>query len=209
VVGEARAGAAPAGTTVVASLDSPPLSQIMADMLTTSDNETAEAAIKEIGVATGGQGSWAAGAAGVTQLLAEAGVPMEGVTVVDGSGLSVQNRFTCRTLVDVLDVPATGAVVRDGLAIAGETGTLADRFRGTDVAGRLRAKTGSLRNVTALAGEVMPVAGGEPLTFAYVANVPDPGPIDADDVGMAALAQILVEYPREVDVAVLEPLPQG
>ena len=42
-------------------------------MLTTSDNETAEAALKEIGVAASGEGSWAAGAAGLTELLAEAG----------------------------------------------------------------------------------------------------------------------------------------
>jgi D-alanyl-D-alanine carboxypeptidase/D-alanyl-D-alanine-endopeptidase (penicillin-binding protein 4) len=209
VAGEPRSGRAPADAAVVASLDSPPLSQVVADMLTTSDNETAEAVIKEIGVATGGEGSWAAGAAGVTSLLAEAGVPVDGVTVVDGSGLSIQNRFTCRTLVDVLDVPEMGAVVRDGLAVAGETGTLADRFRGTDVAGRLRAKTGSLRNVTALAGEVSPVAGGPPLTFAYVANVPDPGPIDGDDVGIASLAGILVDYPRAVDVTALEPEPPG
>jgi D-alanyl-D-alanine carboxypeptidase/D-alanyl-D-alanine-endopeptidase (penicillin-binding protein 4) len=181
----------------------------MADMLTTSDNETAEAAIKEIGVATGGEGSWAAGASGVTQLLGEAGVPLDGVTVVDGSGLSTQNHLTCRTLVDVLDVPETGAVVRDGLAVAGETGTLADRFRGTEVAGRLRAKTGSLRNVTALAGEVTPVAGGPPLTFAYVANVADPGPIDGDQVGIGTLAQILVDYPRAVDITALEPEPVG
>ena len=95
--------------------DSPPLAQIVAEMLTTSDNETAEAALKEIGVAASGEGSWDAGAAGLTELLAEAGVPVDGVHVADGSGLSIENRFTCRTLVDVLGLPETGPVV-DGLA---------------------------------------------------------------------------------------------
>jgi D-alanyl-D-alanine carboxypeptidase/D-alanyl-D-alanine-endopeptidase (penicillin-binding protein 4) len=209
VGGAPRAGTAPAGATEVASLDSPPLAQIVAEMLTTSDNETAEAALKEIGVAASGEGSWAAGADGLTELLAEAGVPVDGVQVADGSGLSIENRFTCRTLVDVLGLPETGQVVRDGLAVAGETGTLAERWLGTDVAGRMRAKTGSLRNVTALAGEVEPLAGGSPVWFAYVANVADPRVVTPDDVGLERLADILVRYPREVDLAALAPEPAG
>ena len=132
VGGRRGLGAAPEGAAVVASLDSPPLAQIVAEMLTTSDNETAEAALKEIGVAASGEGSWAAGAAGLTELLAEAGVPVDGVQVADGSGLTIENRFTCRTLVDVLGLPETGPVVRDGLAVAGETGTLAERCAGTE-----------------------------------------------------------------------------
>jgi D-alanyl-D-alanine carboxypeptidase/D-alanyl-D-alanine-endopeptidase (penicillin-binding protein 4) len=209
VGGAPRAGVAPEGAAVVASLDSPPLAQIVAEMLTTSDNETAEAALKEIGVAASGEGSWAAGAAGLADLLAEAGVPVDGVRVADGSGLSIENRFTCRTLVDVLGLPETGPVVRDGLAVAGETGTLAERWRGTDVAGRMRAKTGTLRNVTALAGEVEPLAGGSPVWFAYVANVADPGMVSPEEVGLDGLADILVRYPREVDLAALTPQPVG
>ena len=88
-----------------------------------------------------------------------------------------------RPLVDVLTLEETGPVVRAGLPVAGQTGTLADRFVGTDMAGRLRAKTGTLRNVTALAGDVDPLQGG-PLTFAYVANVPDPGEITSGEVGV-------------------------
>jgi D-alanyl-D-alanine carboxypeptidase/D-alanyl-D-alanine-endopeptidase (penicillin-binding protein 4) len=209
VGGAPRAGVAPEGAAVVASLDSPPLAQIVAEMLTTSDNETAEAALKEIGVAASGEGSWDAGAAGLTELLAEAGVPVDGVQVADGSGLSIENRFTCRTLVDVLGLPETGPVVRDGLAVAGETGTLAERWRGTDVAGRMRAKTGTLRNVTALAGEMEPLAGGSSVWFAYVANVADPGLVSPEQVGLDGLADILVRYPREVDLAALDPEPIG
>lgn len=206
VAGAPRAGTARDGATPVASLDSPPLAQIVAEMLTTSDNEAAEAALKEIGVATSGEGTWAAGAAGLTALLGEAGVSSEGVEVVDGSGLTIENRLTCRTLVDVLTREQTGPILRDGLAVAGQTGTLADRWRGTDVAGRMRAKTGTLRNVTALAGEVEPVQGGA-VTFAYVANVPDPDEVTPAEVGVDDLAQILVGYPRDVDVAALGPLP--
>jgi D-alanyl-D-alanine carboxypeptidase/D-alanyl-D-alanine-endopeptidase (penicillin-binding protein 4) len=192
----------------VAALASPPVSQIVAEMLTDSDNETAEAALKEIGVAVSGEGSWAAGRAALTQLLSDAGVPLDGVTLVDGSGLSNHGRLTCRTLTELLTRPETGPVVRDGLAVAGETGTLAERWQGTPVAGRLRAKTGSLRNVTALAGEVDPLSGGT-VIFAYVANVPDPGLLDPGDVNMNDLAEMLVSYPRDMDLAALEPLPAG
>ena len=204
VVGAPRAGRAPGGGTEVASLASPPVSQIVAEMLTYSDNETAEAALKEIGVATSGNGSAAAGKAALTQLLTDAGVAVDGVGLVDGSGLSNQGRLTCRTLTELLTLPETGPVLRDGLAVAGETGTLAERWRGTQVAGRLRAKTGSLRNVTALAGEVEPLAGGR-VTFAYVANVPDPGPLDPGDVDMDRLGDILITYGRGIDLAALAP----
>lgn len=204
VVGAPRAGRAPGGATDVASLASPPVSQIVAEMLTHSDNETAEAALKEIGVAVSGDGSAAAGKAALIRLLSDAGVTVDGVELVDGSGLSNQGRLTCSTLTELLTLPETGPVLRDGLAVAGETGTLAERWRGTPVAGRLRAKTGSLRNVTALAGEIEPLAGGM-VTFAYVANVPDPGPLDPGDVDMNGLADILLAYPRDIDLAALGP----
>jgi serine-type D-Ala-D-Ala carboxypeptidase/endopeptidase (penicillin-binding protein 4) len=204
VVGAPRAGRAPGGATEVATLASPPVSQIVAEMLTYSDNETAEAALKEIGVATSGNGSAAAGKAALTQLLTDAGVAVDGVGLVDGSGLSSQGRLTCRSLTELLTLPETGPVLRDGLAVAGETGTLAERWRGTQVAGRLRAKTGSLRNVTALAGEVEPLAGGR-VAFAYVANVPDPGPLEPGDVDMDRLGDILIRYGGGIDLAALAP----
>ncbi|HEX5367263.1 MAG TPA: D-alanyl-D-alanine carboxypeptidase/D-alanyl-D-alanine-endopeptidase [Acidimicrobiales bacterium] len=205
VAGPPRSGPAPAGATTVATLDSPPLSQLVREMLTTSDNEAAEAAIKEVGVATGGGGSWPAGAAGTMSLLDRAGVPLAGVRVVGGSGLSIEERFTCTTLVDVLRLEGTGPVLRAGLPVAGETGTLAERFRGTDLAGRLRAKSGTLRNVAALAGEVDTRQGGD-LTFAYVANVPDPGEVTASEVGMDRMGEILRGYPRGIDLASLAPV---
>jgi serine-type D-Ala-D-Ala carboxypeptidase/endopeptidase (penicillin-binding protein 4) len=204
VIGAPRAGGAPGGATEVASLASPPVSQIVAEMLTHSDNETAEAALKEIGVAASREGSTPAGRAALTRLLTDSGVAVDGVELVDGSGLSNLGRLTCRTLTQLLTRPETGPLLRDGLAVAGETGTLAERWRGTPVAGRLRAKTGSLRNVTALAGEVKPLAGGT-ITFAYVANVPDPGLLDPGDVDMNRLADILVAYAGNIDLAALEP----
>ena len=208
VTGAPRSGTAPEAAAPVATLTSPPLRQIVAEMLANSDNETAEAAMKEIGVATSGEGSFAAGAAGLTQLLTDAGVTMEGVRVVDGTGLTTEDQLTCRTLVDTLTREETGPVVREGLAVAGQTGTLALRFGGTPVEGRLRGKTGTLRNATALAGEVQPLPGGT-VAFAYVANVPDPGSVTFEEVGLEGLAAILLTYPEGVDLAALAPLPAG
>ena len=206
VAGPPRSGEAPEDATTVATLESPPLSTVVAEMLTNSDNETAESAMKEIGLATSAEGSFAAGADGLGRLLSDAHVPLDGVQLEDGTGLTTEDRLTCTTLVDVLTRPDTGPVVRDGLAVAGQTGTLALRWRDTPVAGRMRAKTGTLRNVTALAGEVQPVPGGT-VDFAYVANVPDPATVTSDDVNMDALPDILVGYGEGIDVAALGPQP--
>jgi D-alanyl-D-alanine carboxypeptidase/D-alanyl-D-alanine-endopeptidase (penicillin-binding protein 4) len=167
VTGPARSGPA-SGTAQIAAIASPPLTDVVREMLTTSDNNTAELLLKEIGLAKGGAGSTAAGTAAVTQTLTTWGVPMAGVQVVDGSGLDRGNRLTCHALVGVLD--HGGAALEAGLAVAGQTGTLDDDFTNSPVKGRLRAKTGTLTGVKSLTG-VVP-AGDHRITFAYVLNAP-------------------------------------
>lgn len=205
VAGEASVGDAPDGLAPVATVPSATVREIVAEMLTDSDNDTAEMALKEVGLDEAGSGTWEAGAAAATQLLAEAGVAMDGVQIVDGSGLSDTNRLSCQLLVDLLTRPDTGPVLVEGLAVAGETGTLAGRWEGTPLEGRLRAKTGTLNNVTALSGRVDPLQGGT-LTFSYVLNVPAPQTVELADIErQEGLADILVNYPRGVDVAALQP----
>jgi D-alanyl-D-alanine carboxypeptidase/D-alanyl-D-alanine-endopeptidase (penicillin-binding protein 4) len=87
----------------------------------------------------------------------------------DGSGLAVGNRMTCTTLLRVLDLtdePRYAAVDR-GLSVAGRTGTMALRFLGDPLEGRLRAKTGSLNGVVGLAGTI---DGGAEPEFAFLAT---------------------------------------
>jgi D-alanyl-D-alanine carboxypeptidase/D-alanyl-D-alanine-endopeptidase (penicillin-binding protein 4) len=205
VVGAPRSDRAPSGLADVATFPSPTVREIVAEMLTDSDDDTAELALKELGQRQSGAGTWDAGAEAVTALLAEAGVALDGVQIVDGSGLSSANRLTCQLLVDLLTLPDAGPTVVEGLAVAGETGTLQDRWNGTPVEGRLLAKTGTLNAVTALAGRVAPLQGGD-LTFSYVANVPDGQVLGAQDVALQDdLGDILVNYPRGVDVATLVP----
>jgi D-alanyl-D-alanine carboxypeptidase/D-alanyl-D-alanine-endopeptidase (penicillin-binding protein 4) len=203
--GEARSGAAPDGLHSVAELSSRPVSEIVKEMLTESDNETAEMSFKEIGLEKAGAGTWEAGATAVTQLLADAGVPMDGIQIVDGSGLSSDNRLTCQFVVDLINRPETGPTIVEGMAVAGETGTLHDRFEGSPAAGHLRAKTGTLNEVTALSGRVAPSQGGA-LTFAYVTNAPAGTTIGPADVArQEGLADILMGYPRGVDLTALVP----
>jgi D-alanyl-D-alanine carboxypeptidase/D-alanyl-D-alanine-endopeptidase (penicillin-binding protein 4) len=164
-------------------------------------------ALKELGATVSGSGTWAAGVEAARSVLADAGVDLQGVDIVDGSGLSDAGRLNCQLLVDLLTLPETGPILVEGLAVAGESGTLADRWEGTPVEGRLRAKTGTLNTVTALSGRVDPLPGGS-LTFAYVLNVAAPSTVSAADVARQdELADILVSYPRDVDVSQLLPAP--
>ena len=170
------AGVAPAGAVEVAELASAPLRELVGHMLLASDNETAELLTKELGRRSGGGGTTEAGAALIERRAAELKIRTGGSDVVDGSGLDPANRVTCDEVVSVLDASGGPAgSLGPSLPVAGRSGTLATRFRGSAAEGRLRAKTGSLSDVTALAGFVDLPEGGT-ATFAYVANGK---PIDA------------------------------
>jgi len=168
--GEAVSGAAPSGATSVAAVESPPLSAVVADMLSHSDNQTAELLTKELGRVKGTGGTTAAGTAVIQQWRVDHGLAPPGTVTLDGSGLDPGDQVTCDELVTLLDVTGgRSGTIANGLPIAGSTGTLAGRFRDTPAAGRLRAKTGSLASVTALVGFVDLPQGGS-ATFAYIAN---------------------------------------
>jgi serine-type D-Ala-D-Ala carboxypeptidase/endopeptidase (penicillin-binding protein 4) len=172
VAGDPRSGVAPEGAVEVAAIESAPVRTVIAQMLRYSDNTTAELLAKELAVRAGTQGSTTAGLAAMEADLASVGVPTDGIGLVDGSGLDLGNRSTCTALTQVLALEPIGDVLEEGLAVAGQSGTLQGRMVGTAADGNLRAKTGSLRNVSALAGEV-DGADGRTYTFAYISNVPD------------------------------------
>lgn len=206
VVGEPRAGALPGGAVEVAALESPPLRDVVAQLLRESDNATGELLLKELG-RTAGDPSTAGGRLVATEALAQAGVEVAEVTVADGSGLSLDNRVSCDVLAGVVDEELPPAVLRDGLPVAGRTGTLAERFLGTPLEGTLRAKTGSLNSVTSLTGIVADADG--PLTFSMVTNVE--GVITPELLAaQRELGELLLSWPRVPDTAVLGPeMPPG
>jgi serine-type D-Ala-D-Ala carboxypeptidase/endopeptidase (penicillin-binding protein 4) len=164
------------GAKMLARATSAPLGQVVERVLEVSDNEGAEVLARHVGLEVAGKGSSAAGTRAVLSTLRGLGVRTAGAKVYDGSGLSRDDRIDPDTLVDVLRVAASDEHPElrstvTGLPVAGFTGSLAFRFDGTPVPGRghVRAKTGTLTGVSALAG-VATDLDGVPLVFALVAD---------------------------------------
>jgi D-alanyl-D-alanine carboxypeptidase/D-alanyl-D-alanine-endopeptidase (penicillin-binding protein 4) len=212
VDGEPGAGTAPAGARVLARLVSPPLRQVLREVLRESDNTAMELLTKELGLRVSGTGSTAAGVAAVRADLAADGLPMEGFVNVDGSGLSRSDRVTCALLAAALQRAGQDGTMVQDLPVAGESGTLADELKGTIAAGRVDAKTGTLNGVKALSGWVQPVAGqspgnpmlASPVVFASVLN-----DLSLSVANPAALtdrvALDLAQYPQAPALAMFEP----
>jgi D-alanyl-D-alanine carboxypeptidase/D-alanyl-D-alanine-endopeptidase (penicillin-binding protein 4) len=156
VAGRAMTGTADANAVPLASTESVPLEQILRFMDHESDNFTAEILLKQLGAGFGAQGTTAAGADVVRRLLGEQGVPLAGVRIVDGSGLSRLDRLTPASVVGMLQSSWLDQDLREilisSLPLAGRSGTLGRRMRGTVAAGRVRAKTGTLNVASALSG---------------------------------------------------------
>ena len=168
VVGVPGEGAVRAGTPVVASIESPPMTEITAQMVRESDNLTAELLTKELAHKAGHQGATATGVGVARSTLQKLGLSLTGLTAVDGSGLDRSNRATCNLLIAALEDAGDTSPLARGLAVANRTGTLTKRFVGNPAAGKLRAKTGSLDGVAALSG-FADTRGGT-LTFSLVVN---------------------------------------
>jgi serine-type D-Ala-D-Ala carboxypeptidase/endopeptidase (penicillin-binding protein 4) len=179
----------PNGSVVIASIQSPPLSAIIGAMLRPSDNQIAELLLKELGYHATGLGTTAAGLALVQSTDTALGIPWDGTIMADASGLSHTDRTTCATLLSVLylaDQPDFSAIPAD-LAIAGENGTLADRFTTAPIQGHMRAKTGSIDDAAAMVGEI---DIGPPVRFAMIFNQPasDSELLDHEDDAIAAIS---------------------
>lgn len=176
VRGRPRSVVAPAEAEEYASVRSAPLSQIAQWVLEASDNEAAEVLFRHVALATDRAGSFADGSAAVRDVLGELGVDLSGTRIHDGSGLSRRARLTPDALLSTIAVAASDEhpelrTVLAGLPVAGFTGSLAYRFDAGDPAGlgRVRAKTGTLTGVHALAGVVTDLDGNV-LSFVAIAD---------------------------------------
>jgi serine-type D-Ala-D-Ala carboxypeptidase/endopeptidase (penicillin-binding protein 4) len=155
----------PPGAHQLAVYDSPPVSAIVRDTNVPSDNFLAEMLLKDVGEQTGQGGSTAGGIAAVQRFASQQGGSFQGE---NGSGLSRLNRASPASVVKLLDSmlevdtntppDAQAAQIEqrdawvDSLAVAGRTGTVAHRMRGSAAAGRCHLKTGTLDRVSALSG---------------------------------------------------------
>ena len=168
-VGAPGHATAPGDANTIAAVQSAPLHDVVAAALESSDNLAAEMFTRELGVRAASQGTTAAGVKVITDKVRELGVPVEGLALVDGSGLDHANRVTCTTLLAVLGRGARPEfrALWDGLAVAGQSGTLADQFLGSPLDGKLRGKTGSLTGVSGLAAII---DTGRTVWFAFLAS---------------------------------------
>ena len=190
VDGPAAEARAPAGAVTVASAASPELRRVIWAMGKDSDNFTAEMVLKNVAAGEKGVGRTTTGAILARQSLAARLLPLGGARIVDGSGLSPANRLTADLLTALLaeaaSDPSLAGPLRASLAIAGVDGTLQDRMRDGPAKRVVRAKTGTLREASALSG----YAGR--FAFSVLVNSPEVNQFSArqlEDRIAAALAR--------------------
>jgi len=201
VAGRVRRGAAPPSAALLLDFEGFPLRRSVELALKYSNNMMTEALLKSLAVAAapgeeagaqgtsgnargnvpGAQGNWEQGLRALRARLLALGVPLQGARLRDGSGLSRKNRVSAQTLVAVLRAAdarfGIGPELLAALPMAASDGTL--RERALAASQRLRAKTGSLEGVSALAGfaRIAPAqsagaseSGGRDVVFAILAN---------------------------------------
>ncbi|WP_328421259.1 D-alanyl-D-alanine carboxypeptidase/D-alanyl-D-alanine-endopeptidase [Micromonospora sp. NBC_00389] len=175
---QAATGGTPAPGTELGVVQSPPLIRLVDIMISESDNLLAEALARQVALARNQPASFDGAAAAMDAVVAELGLPADEITLSDGSGLSRRNRISPSLLTDLIRLAASPdhpelAGIFGGLPVGGWSGTLGDRYRGAPGtaggAGAVRAKTGTLTGVHAIAGLVT-TADGRLLTFAVLTD---------------------------------------
>ncbi|WP_436798957.1 D-alanyl-D-alanine carboxypeptidase/D-alanyl-D-alanine endopeptidase [Micromonospora fulviviridis] len=173
----ASAAGTPAPGTELGKVESLPMVRLVDIMISDSDNVIAEAMARQVALAKGKPGSFAGGAAATDQVLGELGLPADEISLADGSGLSRTNRISPSLLTDLITLAGNGshpdlAAIFGGLPVGGWSGTLDERYQAAVTkagAGVVRAKTGTLSGVNAIAGLVT-TADGRLLTFAVLTD---------------------------------------
>ena len=167
-------GAAPLESVVLWDHRSAPLQTLESHMLFVSDNHYAEQLLRTVGEETNGAADDAGGIDAERRFLQRRGIPAPGLRIFDGSGLSSDNRVAAITLARLLadDEPALYLL----LPLGGRQGTLED-YDFTTALGRVRAKSGHLSNVCALAGYATTPHHGR-VSFAFLIDG-SPGDPDA------------------------------
>ena len=172
IQGDIRQGTVPDDAAKIANHTSPPLSLIVRRMNKRSDNLIAELLLKTIGAEMiNSPGTSRKGLRVISEFLGDIGISTTQSTLADGSGVSRYNLLSASMLTNLLAYMFHDFSVMPeflmSLPIAGADGTLAWRMKESEAAGVLRAKTGTMRGVTTLAGYAM-TADGEILAFAML-----------------------------------------
>lgn len=174
ITGRVRLGATPAEARLVHTHLSPPLSEIVRELNKFSNNFIAEQLLKALGAEVKGTpGTWEKGVAATEEVLAELGLAKGSYVMRNGSGLNDINRFSAAQMTRLLAaIHARAGFYPEfaaSLGVAARDGTIRLRMDGTQAAGRLRGKTGTLENVSALSGYVR-TPRGEQLAYSILVN---------------------------------------
>lgn len=170
--GTFAAGTVTDGAEELASVESAPLSERALEMVRHSDNVMAEAIARELADARGKHPSFLTGTQTTIDVLREHGFDVSGVDIKDNSGLSVDNRLSASVLAEVVNGAVKDPQLRPltaYLPVAGGDGTLHGRYGESAARGFVRAKTGTLTGVSALAGTAQGQSG-RVYAFAFVVN---------------------------------------
>lgn len=167
-------GKLPTSATEIAKVSSQPISKWITHMLQVSDNTQAEALARLVSLDQGFDGSFASLNVAIKQALTATGLDASGIVIRDGSGLSNFNAVSPTYMAKFMKLVLNGVgdfkVIKDGLPVAAESGSLASRFKGDnlDAAGKILAKTGWIKKGYTLAG-IINAKDGTALTFAIYA----------------------------------------
>ena len=183
VDGRAKLGRADPSSAVIATERSPALRWLVRSMDRQSDNFYAETFVKLLGALEANEGSTTAGTRVVRQELRRRNVPLRGVVIADGSGLSAYDRLTAKATARLLrsafaDGDISSAFV-DSLPTAGVNGTLVDRMTSGPAYRNVYAKTGTTDSASALSGYVRSryvfsiLMNGSPIPWWYARQAQD------------------------------------
>ena len=174
-------GGSTSRSTQLAAVAGPALGSQVAHMLQASDNDHAEALYRLTAIGQRQPATWAGAENAQRAVLRSLGLDLGASRLRDGSGLSRTSRVTAGQLAQLVDLaftadrPRLAPLLTGALAVSGQTGTLATRYRRYDTAptscavGLVHGKTGSLRDVATLAGWTTG-ADGRPKAFAFLVN---------------------------------------
>ncbi|WP_263250547.1 D-alanyl-D-alanine carboxypeptidase/D-alanyl-D-alanine endopeptidase [Saccharopolyspora rosea] len=176
-------GTAPKNAQVLGEVKSPTVQDMVEMTLQHSDNVLAEALGRELAIGTGNEPSFAGVVKATREVLQRNGIRVDGMSMVDGSGLSLNDRIPPEVLGSLMvtanapagpegGLPEKSAKLRSllpGLPVAGGSGSLASRYQGEPGRGWVRAKTGTLDGANSLSGTVV-TREGRLLAFALMSN---------------------------------------
>jgi D-alanyl-D-alanine carboxypeptidase/D-alanyl-D-alanine-endopeptidase (penicillin-binding protein 4) len=182
-------GKLPAGSTEVAKVTSQTIDKWIKHMLLVSDNTEAEYLARLVAIKQGYDGSFASVGIAIKKALAATNLDMSNLVIKDGSGLSANNAVSPLFIAQLLGIVNDGfndfEIIAHALPVSGESGSLADRFKGdnADAVGKVRAKTGWIKTGYTLAG-IIDAKDGTKLLFAVYAlgNVKDDAKVAIDNL---------------------------